>query len=81
MISDLILVSIFSGRINSIGYDFENAFVWVRQAESTSGDWVGLTGIVVEQKAFDVTYAIFEPADLTPVETSTWGRIKALYLN
>jgi hypothetical protein len=63
-----------------IGYDFENSIVWVRKAESLSGDWARVTGILFESKAVTFTYAVFVPLS-TPVETFTWGRIKALYGN
>jgi hypothetical protein len=70
-----------TSRSYNIGYDIENSLVWVRQAESNSGDWVRLTGIIWESKVLGLTYAVFETAASTPVETSTWGSIKALYRN
>ena len=65
----------------NIGYDFENAIVFVRQASYTSGDWTRLSGVIFHQKDEQNTYAVFEPAGSTPVESATWGRIKALYGN
>jgi len=65
----------------NIGYDYENSIVFVRQATYTSGDWGRDTGIIFHQRDEQKTYAVFGPAGSTPVESSTWGRIKALYGN
>jgi hypothetical protein len=67
--------------VYTIGYDFENSLVFVRQAENFLGDWIRVDGVSGAVKTLDLTYAVFEPATSTAVEASTWGRIKALYGN
>jgi hypothetical protein len=70
-----------NSSVYTIGYDFENSFVFVRQGESLIGEWIEIPGISGAVKTEDFTYAVFEPAISTPVETSTWGSVKALYRN
>jgi hypothetical protein len=70
-----------NSRVYTIGYDFENSIVFVRQAEYFTGDWILIPGVSGAVKTDDFSYAVFEPANSTPVETSSWGHIKALYRN
>jgi len=60
-----------------IGYDFENSLVFVRQAIYEGGDWGRVTGVLFHQKADEHSYAVFDFR--VPVESGSWGKIKALY--
>ena len=63
----------------NVPFDFENDLVIARQGEHPGSLWI--PGEDLRPFRVSDPYADFAPAGTVPVESTTWGRIKALYGN
>lgn len=63
----------------NVPFDFENDLVIARQGEHPGSVWI--PGEDLRPFQASDPYADFAPAGTVPVESTTWGRIKALYGN